>query len=334
MGKKERAMKRRNWAKLAALSLGTVGVALAVKSFLPQRFATAEWPDGERETISFRSASLPAIEVEFLRCGSVTIPESIAVRGAMSLAPRVISHSAVLIRHPKATFLFDTGLCADVYTYLVGQPLLFRKVLANFTLEQPLRDHLRQRSMKLTDLDFALLSHLHWDHVGGIPDIPGVPLRVNRVEYDAARYGLFEANDGLVRQLMCDNPVEYFECDGPAYDGFRASHDLFGDGSIILVPLPGHTAGSTGMFIHRSNGSRVFLLGDAAWVSENYLRPATMHPFLWNGVTSDDATARQTLIQLHHYAKRNPDVPLIGMHDAALQEAFMAVERPFLASRL
>ncbi len=327
-------MKLRNWMKLAAFSLGTAGVALAAKSFLPQRFPLAEWSDSERETVSPDSANLPTIEVEFLRCGSVTIPECFAVRGALSIAPRVISHSAVLIRHPKATFLFDTGLCADVYTYLVGQPLLFRKVLANFTLEQSLRDHLQHRYIGLNDLDFVLLSHLHWDHVGGIPDLPGVPLRVNRVEYDAAQCGLFEANNGLVRQLMCDNPVEYFECDGPAYDGFRASHDLFGDGSIILVPLPGHTAGSTGMLIQRSNGSRVFLLGDAAWVSENYLRPATMHPFLWNGVTSDDATARQKLIQLHHYARSNPDVPLIGMHDAALQEAFMAVERPALASQL
>ncbi|HLX39906.1 MAG TPA: MBL fold metallo-hydrolase, partial [Ktedonobacteraceae bacterium] len=176
-------------------------------------------------------------------------------------------------------------------------------------------------------LDFALLSHLHWDHVSGIPDIPGVLLRINRVEYDAARYGLFAANNGLVSQLMCDNPIDLFDCAGPAYEGFHSSYDLFGDGSIVLVPLPGHTPGNTGMFINRSNGSRIFLLGDAAWVSQNYLRPATMHPFIWSGVTSDDATARETLIQLHRYAKRHPHIPLIAMHDAALQDAFMAVEQ-------
>ena len=320
-------MKLRNWVKLAALSLGTLGVGLAVKSFLPQRFDTTEWPTTSKRPISPATASLSAIDIEFLRCGSVTIPEYIAVRGALSVAPRVISHSAVLIGHPRATFLFDTGLCADVYTYLVGQSLLFRKVLANFTLEQPLRDHLLRLGIGYDDLDFVLLSHLHWDHVGGIPDIPGVPLLINRVEYDAARGGLFEANNGLVAELMSDNPIELFDCGGPAYEGFRSSYDLFGDGSIILVPLPGHTAGSTGMFINRSNGSRVFLLGDAAWVSENYLRPATMHPFIWSGVTSDDATARQTLIQLHHYAKHHPEIPLIAMHDAAMQATFMGVEQ-------
>ncbi len=327
-------MKLRNWVKLGALSLGTLGMAFAIKSFLPQRFDTTEWPTPKQRVAPPAMASLPAIEVEFLRCGSVTIPECIAVRGALSVAPRVISHSAVLIRHPRATFLFDTGLCADVYTYLINQSLLFRKTLANFTLEQPLRNHLQRLGIGYGELDFALLSHLHWDHVSGIPDIPGVPLYINRVEYDAARGGLFEANNGLVADLMSGNPIELFDCAGPAYEGFRSSHDLFGDGSIVLVPLPGHTAGSTGMFINRSNGSRVFLLGDAAWVSENYLRPATMHPFIWSGVTSDDATARQTLIQLHRYAQHHPDIPLIAMHDAAMQAAFTGVEQSRMYARI
>jgi N-acyl homoserine lactone hydrolase len=172
-------------------------------------------------------------------------------------------------------------------------------------------------------LDFALISHLHWDHVSGVPDIPGVPLRINRVEYIAAQSGLLDMHNGLTRDLMGKNPVELFDCTGPAYEGFRSSYDLFGDGSIILVPLPGHTAGNVGMFINRSNGSRVFLLGDAVWVSENYIRPATMHPFIWSRVTSDDATARQTLIDLHHFYLQHPEVPMIAMHDARLQNAFL-----------
>jgi glyoxylase-like metal-dependent hydrolase (beta-lactamase superfamily II) len=152
------------------------------------------------------------------------------------------------------------------------------------------------------------------------------------VEYDAARLGLLDAFHGLVRQLLCDNPVEFFDCAGPSYAGFRFSYDLFGDGSIMLVPLPGHTAGNTGMFINRSNGSPLFLIGDAAWVSQNYLRPATMHPIIWRLVTGDDATARQTLLDLHHFSRQHPDIPLIAMHDAALQEKFMADEYARIAN--
>ncbi len=329
--------KVRNWITFAGVAVGAVGLWLGVRSFLPQRWKTNSWPQTEESPVPARLADqsaptvFPEVSVSFLRCGSITLLESIAIRGA-GFAPCVISHSAVLIRHPRATFLYDTGLCIDIYTYLTNQSFFFRKTLANFTFERSLKENLQQAGVGRNDLDFALLSHLHWDHVSGIPDIPGVLLRINRVEYEAARLGLFEANHGLVRELMGDNPVEFFDCAGPIYEGFRSSYDLFGDGSVVLVPLPGHTAGNTGMFINRSNGPRLFLIGDAAWVSQNYLRPATMHPFIWSRVTSDDATARQTLIQLHHFAGQHPEIPIVAMHDAALQEAFMEGEQAQVAN--
>ena len=327
------SMKARHRLALGGAALGVAGLGFAINSFLPQRFDVYRWPRGEMEDIAATdSVVLPVVDVQFLCCGSITIPEQIAVRGSFSPTPCAITYSAVLVRHPEAIFLYDTGLCYNVYRFLAGQPLLFRKTLANFNFVQSLRSHLIEQALEPGDLDFVLLSHLHWDHVSGIPDIPAVPLRVNRVEYDAAQLGLLEANGGLVRRLMRENPVELFELNGPAYEGFRASHDLFGDGSVVLVPLPGHTAGNTGMFINRANGSRLFLLGDAAWVSQNYLRPATMHPFIWSNVTSDDATARQTLIDLHHFAQRRPEVVMIAMHDAALQEQFMANKQQHTAA--
>ena len=322
------SIKIRHWFALGGAALGAVGLGFAISSFLPQRFDTYLWPDEKKEPSPLPgTATLPEVDVQFLQCGSVTIPEQIAVRGSFSLTPCPITYSGVLIRHPRATFLYDTGLSSNIYDFLAGQPLLFRKTLANFDFVQSLHSHLTQQKLEPDDLDFALLSHLHWDHVSGIPDLPGVHLRINRVEYDAAQLGLLEANSGLVRRLMGENPIELFDITGPAYEGFRASYDLFGDGSVVLVSLPGHTAGNTGMFINRANGSRLFLLGDAAWVSQNYLRPATMHPFIWSNVTSDDATARQTLIDLHHFAQRRPEVVMIAMHDAVVQEQFTAGEK-------
>jgi len=334
-------MKRQNWIALTAAALGAVGAGLAVKSFLPQRFRLDTWneydalpaPAANGDGRSQGSEELPEVEVSFLRCGVTTVPECVAVRGAW-FTPIDIAYSAVLVRHPKATFLYDTGLCNDISLYLANQPWLFRNTLGNFAFEQSLSGHLRSLGLE-RGIDFALLSHLHWDHVSGIPDIPGVPLRVNRVEYEAARLGLLDASHALVRRLMCNNPLEFFDFTGPAYEGFRASYDLFGDGSIVLVPLPGHTAGNTGMFVNRSNrsdGPRLLLLGDAAWVSANVQRPATMHPLIWNKVTSDDATARQTLIHLHHFAQAHPEIALVAMHDATAQARFTDVPATWLAA--
>jgi glyoxylase-like metal-dependent hydrolase (beta-lactamase superfamily II) len=319
-------MKLRNLATWGGITLGAAGAAFAIKSFLPQHFmSSAPWYEKNIQAPTIDTSTMPQIDVRFLRCGSVTIPECIAVRGAFSLAPRTIAYSAVLIHHPRATFLYDTGLCHDIHTYIADTPLLFRKTLGSFLQEQSLASHLYYTGIASNNPQFALLSHLHWDHVSGIPDLPGVPLRINRVEYDAAKLGLLDSNRGLVRRLMGPNPSELFDCTGPSYEGFRSSHDLFGDGSIMLVPLPGHTPGQVGMFINRSNGPRLFLLGDAAWVNENYLRPATMHPFIWSAVTADDATARQTLIELHQFACQHPEIPMIGMHDAGMQEQFMTI---------
>lgn len=159
-------------SKLAArgsLTLGALGLALAVKSFLPQplapessiRLGAQSIPtivnvsaqpiggvgmDPAIEALSLEERQqapiLPEIDVSFLRCGSVTIPKCIDVRGASPFAFRVNAYSAVLVHHPKATFLYDTGLCSDIYTYLANQPLIFRKTLARFRFQQSLAGHL------------------------------------------------------------------------------------------------------------------------------------------------------------------------------------------------
>ncbi len=316
-------MKLRHWLATGG-ALSALGGGILFSSFLPQKFATADaiMPESTRER-----KTLPSIDITFLRCGSVTIPEFLAVRGAFSLASRKISHSAVLIRHPKGTFLYDTGLCADIDLFLLDQSWFFSRTLGNFKKEQSIGNHLQQLNMRSKDLDFVLLSHLHWDHVAGIPDLPGVPLRITELEFNAANQGLLDRNHGLVRRLLSDNPFTLYNPDGPPYEGFRSSYDLFDDGSIMLVPLPGHTPGQVGMIINRANGPRLFLIGDAAWLVDNYALPATMHPFLWSLVTSDDATARQTLINLHHFAQRHPEVPMIAMHDAQAQASFMQVKQ-------
>ncbi len=318
-------MKPRSLAVMGAVSLGVLGVGIAVRSFLPQRFDTSVGHD--KDSTLPAVSSLPAVDVTFLRCGYAEWPEYIMVRGAPSLAPRRISYSAVLVRHPRATFLYDTGLCNDIPLILMDQSLFFRQTLARFKFERSISSHLQHLGLKPRDLSFALISHLHWDHVSGVLDLPGLPLRVNRVEFDAARLKLFNQHQSLVPRLIHDSPIELFDMQGPSYAGFCSSLDLFGDGSIVLLPLPGHTAGNTGMLIRRSNGQHLFVVGDAAHLIENYQRPATPHPLFYSRVTGNDALARQTLVDLHRFSRFYPEIPLIPMHDARMQEAFMIVEQ-------
>ena len=310
---------------ILALAGAAAGVGLIVNSFLPQRLAMEQEQIVPQKTVP--RANFPAIDVHFLRSGTTVVPQWLTTRGSISFAPHTIAYGAVLIRHPQGQFLFDSGLCEDIGLFLMDQSLFFSKTLGNFTLEHSIGALLARLNIAPRDLDFVLLSHLHCDHVAGIPDLPEVRLRIHRVEYDMACQGLFEQNQGLVRRLLSNNPVDLFDLTGPSYEGFRSSHDLFGDGSIVLVPLSGHTSGQVGLFINRSNGSPLFLVSDAAFCAENYLRPTPLHPLLWSMVTHDHATALQTLIDLHHFAMRRPEVPMIAMHDAHMQDVFTSVER-------
>ena len=52
-----------------------------------------------------------------------------------------------------------------------------------------------------------------------------------------------------------------------------------------------------------------------------------MHPFMWSLVTADDATARQTLVELHYFALQHPEVILVAMHDAEMQEKVLTSTR-------
>lgn len=320
-------MKRGQWLALAGgIALGAIGTGMLVRSLLPARMPVE--PLVIRRQEPWDGKKFPDIDVTFLRCGSVNVPAFLAVRGTFSLASRLLAHSAVLIRHPRGTFLYDTGLCADISLFLMDQSLFFRKTLGAYDLEMPIGTHLQQLQIKPSELDFAIVSHLHWDHVSGVPDLPGVPLRIARTELESVEEeGGLDHRQRLVRRLLGDNPQELFELTGPPYAGFAASYDLFDDGSIVLVPLPGHTQGQVGMFIHRNNGADLFLIADAAWIAENFLNPAPLHSFYWSRVSHDTEQARQTLVDLHHFARRHPQIPMIAMHDARTQEAFMRTEQ-------
>src|SRR5258706_1369465 len=105
-------MKLRDLATWGGITLGAVGAALAIKSFLPQRFmSSAPWYEKNVQAPTIDTSTMPQIDGRFLRCGSVTIPECIAVRGAFSLAPRTIAYRDTLIHHPPATFFYYTGVC-------------------------------------------------------------------------------------------------------------------------------------------------------------------------------------------------------------------------------
>ena len=124
----------------------------------------------------------------------------------------------------------------------------------------------------LGEIGRIIPSHMHWDHVSGLKDFPQADVWVRAEELEHARHGRPPAF--IASQFDGDVRWHLFDFDGPAYMGYPASLDLFGDGAVVLVPMPGHTAGQVGMFLALPSGRRLFFVGDTTWSLEGLTGPA------------------------------------------------------------
>jgi N-acyl homoserine lactone hydrolase len=180
--------------------------------------------------------------------------------------------------------------------------------------ETPAADQLERRSIRLKAI---LLTHAHWDHVSGVEDFPGVPVLMSQAELDFVDKGGRPTD--LARRLKTKDFASFAFESGP-YMGFDASHDVFGDGAVVLVPAPGHTPGSVFAFVNASDGKRYLLVGDTAWQSEGVDRPAEKPWLARRMVDGQPDQVRAQLIRLNQLKRQVPDLIVLPAHDRRIWE--------------
>jgi N-acyl homoserine lactone hydrolase len=160
-----------------------------------------------------------------------------------------------LVEHAKGTLVFDTGLHTDMRV----DPVARIGGLADFFASELAADtavHERTTALEV-DPDLIVCSHLHFDHCGGNALLGDVPVVVQRAEWEAAHGG--DAGAGYLAADF-DTGQDLRLVDG--------EHDVFGDGSVVCVPTPGHTAGHQSLRV-RTAGREVVLTGDACYFRES-----------------------------------------------------------------
>lgn len=193
-------------------------------------------------------------------------------------------------------------------------------VLARRPRRCPLRVDLGMTTFLVEDLDFALPTHLHWDHISGLAELPGLAVRTSGVE----RGHVLDPPDlpvGFARGPLVGHPIDTYTVDGPPVLTFGASLDLFGDGAVVLVDLAGHTPGSVGVLLAVEDGRRVLLAGDAVWHGLQVRLLREKAPFPGELVDRDRDAAFAVVHRLHALPGA---VEVLASHDRCAAERWTA----------
>jgi len=241
-------------------------------------------------------------------------PEALVVKGGRLFTERHLVQVALLVEHPDGRFLFDTGLGRTTDEAFADNRWWHRSLL-DYEQLNPAIDQLQEAGYTRSDIDFIIPSHLHWDHVGGLPDFPQTPVW-------APKQALTEAENGhrpafLIEQIRAAEQWHTLELIGPAYRGFGPSLDLFGDGRLILVDLSGHAHGQVGLFVHLDSGRDLFFIGDTSWtlrgVEQAQPRPRLVQWLV--GVDTDREQNLAVLKRIHRLSREQPELDIVPAHD-------------------
>ena len=237
-----------------------------------------------------------------------------AYRGGGFSDKRDLAMVAALVTHPRGDVLIDTGLGRTIDAQFARLPFWFRAA-TRFTKGTPAVDQLAG-----TKPSAILLTHAHWDHVSGVPDFPDTPVWVTAEERR------FIADSGWISATArdCTNARwEEYGFEGGPYLGFPKSHDVYGDGAIVVVPAPGHTPGSVIVFVSLPTGKRYAFVGDLAWQREG-ITEREERPWLTRMIGDRDPGAvREGLIHMAAIKTKIPALVLAPAHDA---RAFADIE--------
>jgi N-acyl homoserine lactone hydrolase len=208
-----------------------------------------------------------------------------------------------VVRHPAhGFFLVDTGVSRrfveDPSGVGVGWVL---KKYGGVDKMQPRPSTAEVIAAQQAPLRGVFMTHLHLDHVSGLPDIPqDVPIYTGADEAEATLFLNLIAQGTNNHLLAGRPPLEELQFAQDPDGQFEGVNDVFGDGSFFAILTPGHTKGHVS-FVARTPLGAMLMTGDVShtrWGWDNDVEPGTF-------LAERDAS-RESLLTLKAFSKRHP----------------------------
>ncbi|NIZ61345.1 hypothetical protein DL239_10200 [Sedimentitalea sp. CY04] len=225
-----------------------------------------------------------------------------------------------VIQHRDGLVLFDTGIDPAILSdkgYIrqaIGRFLLPRIFRLHISAQDRLDHVLARAGFAASDVRKAVISHLHFDHVGGIAQIPQADLLVNSREWAMLSEPHPEREWILREHIEIPSAnwrqVSFQPTDNPLFEDFDGVVDVAGDGSMILLPTPGHTPGSMSMLIRRPGWAPILLVADLTYEA------ALLEQDIVPGTGDRDALLA-SFAKVRRLKEKLPGLVIVASHDAA-----------------
>jgi len=211
------------------------------------------------------------IKLYALDCGTIEVSDmkDLSSTGEYDGQEIQLVNPCFLIRHPKGNLLWDTGLVDSMADNPNGEISgVWHSKLSTTLIKQ-----LHQLDLSAKDIDYISLSHAHPDHSGNANKFIDSTFIANELEYE----------------YMFSQPAKtYFGTNYSALKNaktifFTNEYDVFGDRSVVIKSMPGHTPGSSVLLVRLYNAGNVLLTGDL-YIHARERKTGTMHKYNVNKV--------------------------------------------------
>ncbi|HVD97858.1 MAG TPA: MBL fold metallo-hydrolase [Cytophagaceae bacterium] len=228
-----------------------------------------------------------------------------------------------LIKHAAHGYiLFDTGYHPRFYEATKKFPGKFYAWATPVFIEQSESavERLQSIGIKASEINYLILSHFHADHIGGLLDFPKAKLvcSAKALQEAKTKQGISAVRKGILKSLLPKDLEERIIFPEMLTNNFIETtsglkfYDLFQDGSIQLIDLPGHACGMIGALL-QTQKEKILLASDTSWSDDTFARQVL--PSKWSNLFFDSWNDYcSTFKKLFLYHQNNPEVKILFTH--------------------